>query len=200
MITRAFRQIQIAMSLLVIFSLLTGLVYPLFVCGMAQLLFPWQANGSLLKKDNVVIGSMLIGQEFSSVQYFWGRPSATTPFAYNAVNSSGSNLGPSNKNLATAVQARVGILRKANPQIQAMIPLELVTSSASGLDPEISIHSAMYQVPRLAQARKIDPQLIHDLIKDISNSDIWGIFGTERVNVLQLNLALDQISLGKHHE
>ncbi|NTU47564.1 MAG: potassium-transporting ATPase subunit KdpC, partial [Syntrophobacteraceae bacterium] len=130
------------------FTLLTGLVYPLAVTGMAQLIFPYQANGSLMQRDGKVIGSELIGQSFTDAKYFWGRPSATAPFAYNAAASSGSNLGPTNPALIDAVRARVKALRAADPQNPAPVPVDLVTASASGLDPHISVAAALYQLPR----------------------------------------------------
>jgi len=197
MFIQTLKQVKTAISLLVVFTLLTGFVYPIFVTAIAQLLFPWQANGSLVMQSGIAIGSHLIGQEFTAPQYFWGRPSATALFPYNAANSSGSNLGPMNPDLLTAVKKRVDVLHTFDPNKHMHIPVELVTASGSGLDPEISVSSAMYQVPRVAKLRHMDSQQLGSLVKKLSINRLWGILGVPRINVLQLNLALDQLSLGK---
>jgi len=191
MLSKAIEQIKTAVILLLLFTVLTGLIYPAIVTGVAQFLFSWQANGSLIMKNGTATGSLLIGQSFTDPKYFWGRPSATSPFPYNAENSSGSNLGPSNPDLFTAVQSRIDILKKSDPKNSDLIPIDLVTSSASGLDPEISPLAAMYQVPRIAKARHIQELIIQKLIEDAIEPRTLGMLGEPRVNVLKLNLALD---------
>jgi K+-transporting ATPase ATPase C chain len=170
---------------------LTGVAYPLVVTAIAHLVFPGQANGSLILKDGKSIGSMLIGQPFDDPKYFWSRPSATSPFADNAANSAGSNLGPTNPDLVKAVQGRIDALRAADPGNTALIPVDLVTASGSGLDPHISPAGARYQVPRVAKARGLDEARVRDLVAQYTEGRQWGLFGEPRVNVLQLNLALD---------
>lgn len=193
MIKQVLQQMKTAVILLGAFTLLTGLLYPGVVTIIAQMFFPWQANGSLVERQGQIIGSLLIGQEVTDPRYFWGRPSATTPFPYNAENSSGSNLGPSNPLLINVLKSRVEFLRKANPDIDIPIPVELVTASASGLDPEISVRAANYQVLRISNLRKIPREKIVELIQKQSRNDGWIIFGQGRVNVLELNLSLDQL-------
>lgn len=188
---RAF--LKPAAVLLAVFTVLTGLLYPLAVTGLAQAFFPRQANGSLLRQGDRVAGSALIGQPFDAPRYFWGRPSATTPFPYNAAASSGSNLGPSNPALAEAVKARVAALRAADPGNTLPAPVDLVTASASGLDPDISVAAALYQVPRVARARDLDAEVVRRLVERHTQSRQFGILGEPRVNVLQLNLALDGV-------
>ncbi len=197
MFTSIMKQTKTAFLLLLVFSLLTGVMYPAFVTMVAQVLFPWQANGSLIKNGDKVIGSMLIGQQFSDPKYFWGRPSATKPFPYNATSSAGSNLGPTNPELLATIKSRAEEIHKANPEMRIPIPIELVTSSASGLDPEIGVRAASYQTPRIANARHISKEQVSDLIKQFTKGSRWGIFGMERVNVLELNLALDQMEQQK---
>jgi potassium-transporting ATPase KdpC subunit len=184
-----------AIVLLTSFTILTGLVYPLIVTGLAQAIFPVQANGSLIRRGqgDRVIGSALIGQPFADPRYFWGRPSATTPFPYNAAASIGSNLGPSNPALAAAVQARVAALRAADPGNKAPVPVDLVTASASGLDPDISVAAALYQVPRVARARGLSLESLRQLVADHTEARQLGVMGEPRVNVLKLNLALDAV-------
>lgn len=184
-----------AIVLLVFFTILIGLVYPLVVTGLAQAIFPAQANGSLIRRGqgDRVIGSALIGQPFADPRYFWGRPSATMPFPYNAAASAGSNLGPSNPALAAAVQARVAALRAADPGNKALVPVDLVTASASGLDPDISVAAALYQVPRVARARGLDAEAVRQLVANYAEDRQFGILGEPRVNVLKLNLALDAV-------
>ncbi len=188
-----FKQIKIAFMLLILFTIITGLIYPTIITGIAQLLFPWQANGSLIKEKNNIIGSQLIGQSFTDAKYFWGRPSATTPYPYNASSSSGSNLGPSNPDLITAVKQRIEILRKADLQNNQLIPVDLVTASGSGLDPEISPLAAYYQVPRIAKARGLSEKIIKTLVENNIQYRSFGILGEPRVNVLYLNRALDNL-------
>ncbi|HEX5327953.1 MAG TPA: potassium-transporting ATPase subunit KdpC [Acetobacteraceae bacterium] len=183
-----------AIGLLVCFTLLTGVAYPLLVTGLAQALFPRRANGSLIVHDGRVAGSALIGQPFGDPAYFWGRPSATAPFPYNAASSGGSNLGPTNPALVAAVKARVAALRAADPGNTAPVPADLVTTSASGLDPDISPAAADYQVQRVARARGLAPEVVRRLVAEHTKPRQLGIFGEPRVNVLQLNLALDAFS------
>lgn len=181
---------------LVLFGLLTivvGLLYPGVVTGIAQAAFPWQADGSLVLKDGKPVGSALIGQEFSDPKHFWGRPSATAPMPYNAANSGGSNLGPLNPALADAVKGRVAALRAADPGNTAPVPVDLVTASGSGLDPDISIAAARYQVARIARVRGLPPDQVEALV-DRSIERPWlPLIGEPVVNVLRLNLALDAL-------
>jgi potassium-transporting ATPase KdpC subunit len=184
-----------AAVLLALLTLLAGLLYPLAVTGLAQVLFPAQANGSLIRRaeDGRVVGSVLIGQPFSDPRYFWGRPSATSPFPYNAAASSGSNLGPSNPALIDAVQARVAALRAADPGNTEPVPVDLVTASGSGLDPNISVAAALYQASRVAHARGLDAAVVDQLVDKYTEAPQLGLLGEPRVNVLKLNLALDGV-------
>jgi K+-transporting ATPase ATPase C chain len=181
-----------ALMSLLLFTLITGAAYPLVVTGIAQLLFPFQANGSLIVRDGRVVGSALIGQPFDDPGYFWGRPSATSPFAYNAGASSGSNLSPTSPALVSAVRERVRALRAADPTNDAPVPVDLVTASASGLDPHISPAAALYQVPRVARARNMAPGVVRTLVERHIEGRFLGVLGEPRVNVLGLNLALDE--------
>jgi K+-transporting ATPase ATPase C chain len=176
---------------LILLSVVTGIAYPAIVTAIAQVVFPHQANGSLIVKDGQPVGSALIGQPFDDPKYFWGRPSATTPFAYNAGSSSGSNLSPTNPDLVKAVQARVDALRAADPGNTAPVPVDLVTASGSGLDPHISPAAALYQVSRVAKTRKLDPDVVRRLVAQHTEGRLFGLLGEPRVNVLELNLALD---------
>jgi K+-transporting ATPase ATPase C chain len=178
------------MSLLLL-TLITGVAYPLLVTGIAQMVFPFQANGSLIVKDGKVVGSALIGQPFDDPRYFWGRPSATNPFAYNAGASSGSNLSPTNPALISAVQGRVDALRAADPGNTAPVPVDLVTASGSGLDPHISPAAALYQASRVARARNLAPDAVRALVERHTERRFLGVLGELRVNVLALNLGLD---------
>jgi K+-transporting ATPase ATPase C chain len=177
-----------AALLLICLSVLTGIIYPLTITLTAQLAFPTQANGSLINSDNKIIGSTLIGQQFTKDHYFWGRPSATSP-AYNGAASGGSNLSVTNPALTKAIKQRVELLGNHHKNL---IPIDLVTRSASGLDPDISPSAAYFQVERVAQARHISQKKLNELIAQHINGRQWGILGEERVNVLALNLALDK--------
>jgi potassium-transporting ATPase KdpC subunit len=185
------QQLKPAFLMLIVLSVLTGLIYPLIVTGIAQVVFPRQANGSLIERDGKAVGSALIGQPFSDPEYFWGRPSATAPMPYNAGASGGSNQGPLNPALAEAVKGRIEALQKADPSNKAPIPVDLVTASASGLDPHISPAAAEYQVARVAKARSLDAAKVRALVAEHTEGRQLGFLGEPRVNVLQLNLALD---------
>jgi K+-transporting ATPase ATPase C chain len=171
-------------------TLVTGVVYPLAVTGIAKAAFPSQAAGSLIEKDGKVVGSALIGQSFSDPKNFWGRPSATSPMANNAANSSGSNQGPSNPALIDAVKGRIDALKAADPKNDKPIPVDLVTASASGLDPDISVAAANYQAGRVASARGLTMAQVQSLIDANTEGQSFGFLGEPRVNVLKLNLAL----------
>ena len=197
------REIRPAIVVVVALTLICGLVYPLAMTAIAQLAFPHQAQGSLIERNGTVVGSELIGQQFDSDKYFHGRPSATTapdpkdptktiPAPYNALNSGGSNLGPSNKALIDRVKGDMDKLKAENPSMQ--VPLDLVTTSASGLDPDISPEAAFFQIPRVAKARNLPPERVRQLVEDHTDGRLFGLLGEPRVNVLKLNLALDQIA------
>jgi potassium-transporting ATPase KdpC subunit len=177
--------------LFVVLSLVTGLAYPFAVAGIAKVLFPQQAAGSFVERGGKVVGSTLIGQSFSDPRNFWSRPSATSPGPNNATASGGSNLGPSNPALVDAVKGRVAALRAADPGNQAPIPVDLVTASASGLDPEISVAAAQYQAARVARVRGVPVERVRSLIDAHAKAQRFGFLGEPRVNVLELNLALD---------
>jgi K+-transporting ATPase ATPase C chain len=181
-----------ALTLFVTLTLLTGGIYPLVVTGLAQVLFPVQANGSLVMDGNQIVGSALIGQSFSSPESFWARPSATVPFGYNAAASSGSNLAPTSADLIATVESRIAALRAADPENEAPIPVDLVTASASGLDPHISVAAALYQLPRVARARGVDEAQIRPVIDAATEGRQFGILGEPSVNVLKLNLMLER--------
>jgi potassium-transporting ATPase KdpC subunit len=183
--------LRAATMMLLLLTGLTGVVYPLAVTGIAQLVFPHQANGSLIMKAGKPIGSELIGQSVDDPQYFWSRPSATAAFPYDAGASSGSNLGPTNPDLLTAVLDRAELLKKADPGQAATVPVDLVTASASGLDPHITPAAALYQVSRVAKARGVAEDRVRQLVAAHTQGRQFGILGEPRVNVLQLNLALD---------
>jgi K+-transporting ATPase ATPase C chain len=182
-----------ALTLLLLMTLLTGLVYPLIVTALAQLAFPARAAGSLVLRDGRPVGAAPIGQSFTSPGYFWGRPSATTPQPYNGTASNASNLGPLNPALTEAVTARVAALRAADPDNHAAVPIDLVTASASGLDPEESVAAARYQAARVARARGLPQARVQALIAAHTEGRLLGVLGEPRVNVLELNLALDAL-------
>jgi K+-transporting ATPase ATPase C chain len=183
--------IRPAVTLFVLLSIITGLIYPLLVTGIGQAVFPAQAAGSLIQRDGKLIGSRLIGQNFTDPKYFWGRPSATGPYPNNAAASSGSNLGPLNPALKDAVESRVKALREADPDNILPAPVDLVTTSASGLDPQISPAAAAYQAARVARVRGLTLGVVQTLVAQHTEDRQWGVFGEPRVNVLELNLALD---------
>ncbi len=187
------QQIRPAIVLFLLFTVITGIVYPLAVTGIAAFAFPEQAAGSLLVKDGKTIGSKLIGQPFDDSKYFWSRPSATGPYAYNAGASTGSNLGPLNDALQNAVKDRVANLKNADPAQQESPPVDLVTASGSGLDPHISPAAAFYQVGRVASARNLPVERVKELVQRHIESRTFGLLGEPRVNVLLLNLALDEL-------
>jgi K+-transporting ATPase ATPase C chain len=188
-----FKQFKQAFLLFITFSILTGILYPLVVTCIAQVVFPYQANGSLIYRDGKPVASALIGQPFTDPKYFWSRPSATSPMPYNAESSSGSNLGPINSDLAKAVQERIADLRKADPGNDAPVPVDLVTSSASGLDPHISPAAAEFQVARVAKARNLNALTLRQLVARHTEGRTLGLLGEPRVNVVELNLDLDEL-------
>lgn len=190
---RIRRNLRSAVVMVSALALLTGLLYPLLVTGLAQALFPRQANGSLVVRGGRIVGSALIGQSFDDPRYFWGRPSATAPDPYNAAASAGSNLGPSNPALVEAVRQRLAALRAADPGNTLPVPADLVTASGSGLDPEISLAAALYQVPRVARERGLPESDVEKLVRRLALGRQWGILGEPRVRVLDLNLALDAV-------
>lgn len=186
--------IRPAVSLFVALTVVTGVLYPLAVTGVAKAVFPEQAAGSLIVKDGTTIGSALIGQSFTEPKYFWGRPSATGPMPYNASGSGGSNLGPLNPALVEAIKGRIDALKAADPGNALPIPVDLVTTSASGLDPHISIAAAQYQAARVARVRGLSTEAVHAAITRHSEGRLLGIVGEARVNVLKLNLDIDQMT------
>jgi potassium-transporting ATPase KdpC subunit len=177
---------------LVLFTVITGVLYPVLVTGLAQVLFPERANGSILRESGKSVGSELIGQPFVSPKYFWSRPSATAPYPYNAGASAGSNFGPLNPALADAAANRVRDLRSADPGNSQLVPVDLVTTSGSGLDPHISVAAAIYQIPRVARERKLERAQVTALVEKFTDHRQFGFLGEPRVNVLQLNLELDK--------
>jgi len=191
--TDIIQQIRSAFILLLIFTGLTGIIYPALITVIAQSLFPHQANGSLIEVKGKIVGSKLIGQNFTDPKYFWGRPSATLPFPYNAANSSGSNLGPSNPDLFAKVKAEIAKFHQADPLNPDLIPVDLVTASGSGLDPEISPLAAFYQIPRVARARGLSETELKILVDSVIKQRTFGFLGEPRINVLELNLALDKM-------
>ncbi|SRR5579871_966511 len=191
-------QFRMSVVFMVIFTVFCGLLYPGAITLLAQVVFPQQANGSLVTVNGKTVGSSLIGQPFDEPQYFWGRPSATSPFAYNAGNSSGSNLGPTNPAFLGSIKANVDAQRKANPDMaEKPVPMDLVTASGSGLDPHISPAGAEYQVARVSKARGLDPAKVRDLMAQNTQGRWLGFIGDPGVNVLKLNLALDALGGSK---
>ena len=190
--------IRPALVLILIMTAVTGIAYPLVVTGIAQVAFPDQASGSLVLKGGKAVGSRLIGQNFSDPMYFWGRPSATSPQPYNGLASSGSNLGPLNPALTDNVKKNINALHAADPTNMAPVPVDLVTASASGLDPDISLAAAGYQVARVARVRGLPQASAQSLINSHAHGRWLGFLGEPRVNVLELNLALDDLAAGKH--
>ena len=191
---RTLALVRPALTLLILLAVLTGIAYPLLVTGLAQMISPAQANGSLLERDGKPVGSALIGQAFTAPKYFWGRPSATAPQGYNGTASGGSNLGPTNPALADAAKQRVAALRAADPGNSAPVPVDLVTASGSGLDPEISPAAAQYQLARVARVRGLPLTEVQALVARCTRGRQFGVLGEPRVNVLELNLALDALS------
>jgi len=189
--TSTLSMLRPALVLFLLLTVLTGFLYPLLIAGLAQLLFAPQATGSIIMRDGRAVGSRLIGQDFSDARYFWGRPSATTPRPYNGAASTGSNQGPLNPALLDAIKARLAALRAADPGNDAPVPVDLVTASGSGLDPEISVAAANYQAARVARARGLSPARLQGLIAQHTAGRLLGVLGEPRVNVLELNLALD---------
>jgi len=183
-----------ALMMIVLMTILLGGVYPAAITALAAVIFPWQANGSLIEKDGKTVGSALIGQPFADPGHFWSRPSATSSYPYNASSSSGSNLGPLNPALTDAVAARIKALRDADPGNTAPVPADLVTASGSGLDPHISPAAAEYQVARVAKARDLDPAQVRALVDEFTKGRQFGFLGEPRVNVLRLNIQLDSMT------
>jgi potassium-transporting ATPase KdpC subunit len=188
-----FKQIRIAFVSTLVLTVFCGLVYPFAITGLAQILFPRQANGSLIYKDGRALGSRLIGQPFDDPKFFWGRLSATSPVPYNAAASSGSNLGPTNPALFKAIQDRIDALHKADPDNKELIPVDLVTASGSGLDPHITPAAALYQAARVARVRKIPEAAVQSLIEKHTEGRFLGLIGEPTVNVLELNLDLEAL-------
>jgi K+-transporting ATPase ATPase C chain len=191
------RELKVSLVMLLVLTIVTGVIYPLAVTGAGALLFPRAAGGSLVERQGRTVGSRLIGQPFDDPRYFWGRPSATGPVAYDAAASSGSNLGPTNPAKFEAVRARVEALRAADPGQTAPIPIDLVTASGSGLDPDISPAAAAFQVPRVARSRGLDEDTVRRLVAAATRERDLGLLGEPRVNVLALNLALDERDAAK---
>jgi K+-transporting ATPase ATPase C chain len=187
------KHLRAALTILAVMTVITGILYPLLVTGLAQGIFPRQAGGSLLVRGGVPVGSELIGQPFDNPGWFWGRLSATSPFPYNAAASTGSNLGPSNPALAEAVKAHIESLRSADPGNIQHVPADLVTASGSGLDPHISVEAALYQVPRVARVRGLAEEQVRGLVEQQVEPRWLGILGEPRVNVLKLNLVLEDL-------
>lgn len=185
---------KIAIKLILILTLITGIVYPAVVTLIAQGLFSWRANGSMIVHNSTLVGSLLIGQHFTNEKYFWGRPSATTRFPYDAEHSTGSNLAQSNPDFINLVKQRITLLKQTDPSTNQLIPIDLVTASGSGLDPDISVEAAIYQVPRISKARHVAEKKIRFIIiNHIQRRRLCRCLGEQTVNVLQLNLALDHL-------
>ena len=188
-----FRYLKIAALLFVVLTVITGILYPVGITALSALLFPGQAGGSLIEQNRRVTGSRLIGQPFDDPKYFWGRPSATSPFPYNPSSSSGSNLGPANEALKKAVSDRIAALQAADPENRLPVPVDLVTASGSGLDPQVTPAAALYQVHRVAHARQLDEDKVRRLVQEHTEGRQFGLLGEPRVNVLEFNIALDAL-------
>ena len=186
-------QIKPAIYIFIVLTIITGIIYPLFVTGVAQVFLHDKANGSLIYRDGKPVGSALIGQAFEDPKYLWGRLSATSPFSFNAASSSGSNIGPSNPALLDAVKARINALKAADPDNKLLLPVDLVTSSASGLDPHVSLAAAYYQIPRIARLRGLTQDAVRALVTQYTINRFLGLIGEPVVNVLEVNLALDEL-------
>lgn len=186
------KQLKSAFLVFLLLTVVTGIIYPFVITAVAQVFFHHQANGSIISRDGRPVGSSLIGQSFEDPNYFWGRLSATSPAAYNATASSGSNFGPLNMVLRQNVEARIKLLQNADLENKNLVPIDLVTASASGLDPHISIAAAMYQIPRVARLCGIPPEKITEIVRENTQGRLLGIIGEPVVNVLQLNIALDK--------
>ncbi len=186
------KQLKSAFLIFLLLTVITGIIYPFVITAVAQVFFRHQAEGSIIFKDGKPIGSSLIGQSSDDPNYFWGRLSATSPVAFNALASSGSNFGPLNVALRQNVEARIKLLQNVDPENKSPIPVDLVTASASGLDPHISVAAALYQVPRIARLRSIPPEKVTEIIKESTQGRLLGVIGEPVVNVLQLNMALDK--------
>ena len=195
-----FIHMRPALMVFLLLTAVTGVIYPLLVTGVAQLVFPEKANGGLIRNERGYSGSELIGQPFDDPKYFWGRPSATPDFPYNSASSSGSNLGPSNPALMAAVKARVEALKKADPGNKSSVPIDLVTSSGSGLDPHISPAAAIYQISRVARARGVSEETVRHLVDRFTEPRQWGFLGEPVVNVLKLNLFLDNLGTPNNNQ
>jgi potassium-transporting ATPase KdpC subunit len=193
MLVGFFKELRAGIMLLIFMTIITGIAYPALITTLAGNFFPWRSDGSMLEQNNKIIGSMFIGQSFTNPKYFWGRPSATLPFPYNAESSSGSNLGPMNPDYIAELKARKTALENSDTQNNLAVPIDMVTASASGLDPEISPQAAFYQVYRIAKARKIPADMVENLLRKFIQQPSFGLLGETRVNVLKLNLALDEL-------
>jgi potassium-transporting ATPase KdpC subunit len=198
MFSEALKQLRTGSILLIVMSVLTGILYPGFTTLLGQLFFPYKANGSIVYKGDMIAGSSFIGQSFTDNKYFWGRPSATTPYPYNAESSGGSNLDPINDTFLNIAKERVIALRQADFSNDEAVPVELVTASGSGLDPEISPYAAMYQAHRIAGIRQVPQEDVERIIKQNTRPRLFGIFGEARVNVLRINMALDELQTNSH--
>jgi K+-transporting ATPase ATPase C chain len=194
--TMFLRFLRPSLIFLALFTLLTGVVYPLVVTAVAQTFFPYRANGSLIEQEGVIVGSELVGQPFDDPAYFWGRPSLTEPYPYNGGASAGSTIAPSNPALVERIAARIAALEAADPTNQQAIPVDLVTASGSGLDPHVSLAAAEYQVERVARFRGVETAVLHQLVAEHTEGRTFGLLGESRVNVLRLNLALDALTAG----
>jgi K+-transporting ATPase ATPase C chain len=199
MLDRILKELRISLSLLIVLTLITGVLYPALITFTAQSLFPWRANGSIVMLNDKMVGSALIGQSFTDAKYFWGRPSATTPFPYNAENSMGSNAGPLDSTFLAQVQSRKKMLEAADGQNHQLVPIDLLTASASGLDPEISPQAAFYQAYRIANVRQLSVDKIINLVRKFVQKPDLYILGEARVNILALNLALDELDKSETH-